>query len=190
MQSKVELRKSLRRLRREHVASLDERTRALLFMRPPGAALALVPDGASVGLYHAAAEEAPAARYAQFFQEAGHDIALPRFQSEGAPMQFARHSDPLGGSDLVTGPYGLMQPAADADILQPRVLFVPLLGFAEDGGRIGRGGGHYDAYLAAHPDVVPIGLAWDVQRVDDLPQEAHDIAMRAIVTPTRIFGPF
>lgn len=190
MQRKVELRKILRRLRREHVASLDERTRALLFMRPPGAAMELVPQGSTIGLYHATSDEAPAARYAQFFQEAGHEIALPRFAGVDAPMQFARHSDPLGGSDLEPGLHGMMQPAAEAEVLQPDVVFVPLLGFTEQGGRIGQGGGHYDAYLAAHPETVPIGLAWDVQRVDDLPQEAHDIAMRAIITPTRLYGPF
>lgn len=190
MQGKAELRRDLRRRRREHVASLDERVRALLFMRPPGAALDLVPQGSVIGLYHAAPEEAPATRYAQYFQEAGHDIALPRFDAEDAPMQFARHSDPLGSSDLEPGPYGVMQPPAEAELLQPDVLFVPMLGFTERGERIGQGGGHYDAYLADHPGIIPIGLAWDVQRVDDMPGEAHDIAMRAIITPTRLYGPF
>ncbi|HCH95451.1 MAG TPA: 5-formyltetrahydrofolate cyclo-ligase, partial [Erythrobacter sp.] len=35
-----------------------------------------------------------------------------------------------------------------------------------------------------------IGLAWDSQMVDDLPSEAHDIPLSAVVTPTRIYGPF
>ena len=35
-----------------------------------------------------------------------------------------------------------------------------------------------------------IGLAWDCQLVDDLPHEAHDRPLAAVVTPTRLYGPF
>ena len=35
-----------------------------------------------------------------------------------------------------------------------------------------------------------LGLAWDVQKVAFLPREAHDHPLRAVVTPTRIYGPF
>lgn len=70
------------------------------------------------------------------------------------------------------------------------MLFVPLVGFTAEGARLGQGGGHYDRWLADHPDTTAIGLAWDGQRVDDLPTEAHDIPLAAVVTPTRIYGPF
>ena len=35
-----------------------------------------------------------------------------------------------------------------------------------------------------------LGLAWDTQLVDELPIEPHDVPLSAIVTPTRIYGPF
>jgi 5-formyltetrahydrofolate cyclo-ligase len=70
------------------------------------------------------------------------------------------------------------------------VLFVPVVGFTEDGARLGQGGGHYDRWLAAHPGAVAIGLAWDCQRVDALPVEPHDAPLAAVVTPTRLYGPF
>ncbi len=70
----------------------------------------------------------------------------------------------------------------------PDVVFVPLLGFTEHLERLGQGGGHYDRWLAAHPQTVAIGLAWDVQLLDALPVEPHDVRMDAIVTPTRLFG--
>ena len=188
--TKNELRKQLRATRRDHVAGLDAATRALILHRPPAPLLSLVPERAIIGLYQATAHEAPAAGYAKFFHERGHTLALPRFVHRGAPMEFARWDDPWADDECEVGPFGLMQPEATAETIVPSVLFVPLLGFTEDGARLGQGGGHYDKWLAAHPDIPAIGLAWDVQRVDDLPREAHDHPLTAVVTPTRIYGPF
>jgi len=64
---------------------------------------------------------------------------------------------------------------------------MPLLAFDEDGGRLGQGGGYYDRWCAAHPDALRIGLAWDVQKIDRVPMEAHDMPLHMIVTPTRIY---
>lgn len=187
---KTELRKTLRAARRAHVAALPDATRALLFRRPPSPVMNLVPGNTTIGLYRAGPTEAPTGHYARFFSEEGHRIALPRFDHRGAAMQFTVHSDPFAESDLETGPFGLLQPRAGAEEVAPDILFVPLLAFTEVGGRIGQGGGHYDRWLDQHRNTVPIGLAWDVQKVDSLPLEDHDIAMRAVVTPTRLYGPF
>ena len=105
-------------------------------------------------------------------------------------MTFREHTDPFARSDLEHGPFGLLQPSADAPICHPQLLFVPLVGFTEDGRRLGQGGGFYDRYLAKHPQSIAIGLAWDVQLIEDLPSEEHDMPMRAIITPSRLFGPF
>ncbi|WP_310021914.1 5-formyltetrahydrofolate cyclo-ligase [Croceicoccus sp. BE223] len=187
---KAGLRRRLRDRRRAHVAGLDDSTRALLFRRPPSPVLELVPKGASVGFYHPVPTEAPTGGYARFFFEAGHPIALPRFAARGEAMDFAAWADPYDDSDLVVAPYGSLQPDADAPAVVPDVLFVPLLGFTESGARLGQGGGHYDRWLADHPQSLPIGLAWDVQKVDMLPLEPHDRLLAAVVTPTRLYGPF
>lgn len=188
--TKAELRTALRAARREHVAALPQQVRALVFHRPPAPLLERVPEGAAIGLYMAHPHEAPAASYARFFAERGHAVALPRFASRDAPMEFALHADPFGESDLAEGPFAIRQPAADAEAIEPQVLFMPLVGFTERGDRLGQGGGHYDRWLADHPDTLRIGLAWDMQRVDDLPVEPHDVPLDAVVTPTRLYGPF
>ena len=189
-QSKDELRRALRAARKAHVAALPLSMRGLVFHRPPAPLLDLVPGGAVIGLYRAHRNEAPAASYAKFFLERGHELALPRFAGRETGMEFARFADPFDESDLETGPFGLLQPFGDAPALVPDVVFAPLVGFTEDGHRLGQGGGHYDRWLERHPDIVTIGLAWDCQLVDNLPVEPHDRPMRAIVTPTRIYGPF
>ena len=172
---KSTLRKALRQTRREHVAAQPDAIRALLFHRPPAPLLAGLADDAVIGVYHALPDEAPAGGYARFFHEAGHRVALPFF-------------DPLGETELETGPYGIRQPGPDAEELVPDILFVPLVGFTERLERLGQGGGHYDRWLAAHPEARAIGLAWDAQLVESLPVEPHDMALDAVVTPTRMYG--
>lgn len=190
MTTKTELRQILRTARRDHVAALPDSVRGLLFHRPPAPLLEVIPDGATVGLYRANPFEAPAASYARFFFENGHPLALPRFTHRDAPMEFADFADPFEETDLEIGPYGLLQPTADAAAAEPSIVFVPLLGFTASGARLGQGGGHYDRWLAARPHTTAIGLAWDCQLVEALPSEPHDQPLAAVVTPTRIYGPF
>ena len=195
--SKPALRKALRAARRAHVDALDPRILALVLKRPPAALLSLIPDGASIGLYVAAHGEAPALGYARYFHEAGHRIALPWFATRdsasslrASAMLFRQWDSPHLDELLVPGPFGVAQPAASAPALIPDVLVMPLVGFTADGGRLGQGGGHYDRWLGAHPDTVAIGLAWDCQLADGLPREDHDRPLRAVITPTRLYGPF
>ena len=188
MDSKSELRKRLRKARREHVAAQSSAIKALLFNRPPAPLLGHISPDAVIGLYHATADEAPTSGYAGFFHEAGHLIALPHFTSTDDPMTFRVHSDPFAESDLQPGPYGVHQAHSDAIAAMPDILFVPLIGFTADLARLGQGGGHYDRWLTTHSGRKAIGLAWDVQLVEELPIEPHDIGLDAVVTPTRIYG--
>lgn len=187
---KTVLRAQLRAARKAHVAGLLDNMRGLLFRRPPAPLLNLIPAKATIGLYHATDSEAPTRAYAQYFQEAGHIIALPRITADDGRMDFAAWIDAFEDSDLVNGPFGMSQPAADLEELAPQLIFVPLIGFTDNGARLGQGGGYYDRWLGDHPGTLAIGLAWDCQLTGDLPVEAHDVALSAVVTPTRLYGPF
>ena len=186
--AKTELRRKLRAARQAHVAAMPNNIRGLLFHRPPAPLLARIPAEAIIGVYHAAPFEAPAAGYARFFHEAGHTIALPHFTAPDTPMSFRRHADPHGETGLAPGPFGVLQPEDDAERLVPDILFVPLVGFTPALARLGQGGGHYDRWLAEHPPMLAVGLAWDAQACDALPCEPHDRPLDAVVTPTRIYG--
>ncbi|WP_226015614.1 5-formyltetrahydrofolate cyclo-ligase [Novosphingobium sp. FKTRR1] len=192
--AKARLRKRLRAERQAHVAALDPRIRGLVLRRPPGPILDIIPRDAVIGLYMPTADEAPTLGYAGFFHEAGHTLALPWFAGREAPMEFRRWISPYLRDTLEPDPFGARQPTGGAgpDVLPevPEVLFVPLVGFSADGGRLGQGGGHYDRWLAAHPQTIAIGLAWDCQLAEELPVEAHDHRLAAVVTPTRLYGPF
>lgn len=188
--NKAALRKELRERRRAHVAGLPDTVRALLFRRPPGAIAELIPPGAVVGVYAETLEEAPASAYARWFYEAGYPIALPWFKNRDERMAFRHWENPFTDDHLAPGPWQIRQPGEDAEAFTPDVLFVPLVGFTASGARLGMGAGHYDRWLAEHSDALAIGLAWDCQEVAALPLEPHDRLLAAVVTPTRVLGPF
>lgn len=188
--TKSELRSHLRALRQAHVETLPSSTKGLLFRVPPAPLLDLVPSGSAIGVYHANQWEAPAQHYASHLAEKGHSIALPRFADSAAAMEFAQWTDFYGETDLEDGAFGIKQPSSYAPKISPDVLFVPLVGFSENGERLGQGGGHYDRWLADNPDAIAIGLAWDCQLSHAIPMEEHDRPLRAIITPTRFYGPF
>jgi 5-formyltetrahydrofolate cyclo-ligase len=187
---KKKLRAELKRRRAEHFAAIPDFQRALLFRHPPRPIVELVPDGAVIGVYHEMAGEAPASSYARWFNERGHRIALPWFVDGAAPMAFREWANPFDAGSLVPDPFKSRQPADDAAELVPDVLFCPLLGFTTTGGRLGLGAGHFDRWLAAHPPRLAIGLAWDCQVEEELPLEPHDVPLGAVITPTRLYGPF
>ena len=123
---KKQLRDELRRKRSEHAANLPSEVSALVFNRPPGALLELVPEGATIGLYRSDTGEAPSRGYIKFFFECGNPVALPRVTTLDKPMEFRTHTDPYEESDLEAGVWGLRQPGVDAPVVVPEVLFMAL----------------------------------------------------------------
>ena len=190
MDSKAVLRKRLKAARRAHAAALPDGVRALLFLRPPRAISDDIAPGTLIGAYAELPEEAPASAYARWFFEAGHPIALPWFGERDAAMEFRLWVNPLSVETLERGPWGMLQPSASAPQAEPGLVFVPLVGFTASGARLGMGAGHYDRWLADHPQARAIGLGWDCQETPLLPLEPHDRALDAVITPTRLLGPF
>lgn len=69
-------------------------------------------------------------------------------------------------------------PAAELDMV-----VVPLVAFDRTGARLGYGGGCYDRYLPMlSPACQIIGIAFDEQRVEHVPTEAHDQPLPNIIS--------
>ena len=63
------------------------------------------------------------------------------------------------------------------------MVVVPLVAFDQTGARLGYGGGCYDRYLPMlSPACQIIGIAFDEQRVDHVPTDAHDLPLPNIVS--------
>ena len=88
---------------------------------------------------------------------------------------------------LVRHRFGMLEPPADAPVVDPReldVVLVPGVAFDPQGGRLGFGGGFYDRFLRRTP-AVRIGVCHDCCLVDAVPCAEHDEHMDWVVTPTR-----
>ena len=81
-------------------------------------------------------------------------------------------------------------PSPDGPLVVPDVVLVPCLGYTRSGFRLGYGGGYYDRWLAAHPHVTAIGVAWSVCEIDEgefAPQD-HDMALTLVMTECGVVG--
>ncbi|MFI8741856.1 5-formyltetrahydrofolate cyclo-ligase [Stutzerimonas zhaodongensis] len=74
------------------------------------------------------------------------------------------------------------------------LVLMPLVGFDENGGRLGMGGGFYDRSLAyrdrrknGHKPTL-LGLAHECQKVDRLPLGPWDVSLQATVTDQNWYG--
>lgn len=100
------------------------------------------------------------------------------------------------GVELTDNRFGIPEPAFSNGLRRPAwaldaVLF-PLVGFDENGGRLGMGGGFYDrtfAFSHQRPRLAPklIGLAHDFQKVKKLPVEPWDVPLHSVVTDRQLY---
>lgn len=119
-------------------------------------------------------------------QTEGKTIGIPRVRKEDNSFQAV----PIQSieQDLEKGPYGIKQPKAalteDLKVDQLDAVIVPGVAFDKSNYRLGRGGGHYDRFLEKLPPRTPtIGLAFDFQIIDSLPEKQnHDIPVEIVLT--------
>ncbi len=121
---------------------------------------------------------------------------LSAFRAKGArlclPVVLDRETiafrEYLPDAQLVQTGFGTMGPDEHAPLADPAVMLMPLAGFDRRGHRLGYGAGHYDRALArfAARGLRPllIGMAFDCQELDHVPDEPHDIALDRILTET------
>lgn len=106
----------------------------------------------------------------------GIGVAVPVI--DGNRIRFAayRPDEPMRRN-----PFGIEEPERPA-WSAPTVVLTPLVAFDDGGRRLGMGGGYYDRYLAAHPNVRRVGIAHECQRAPLVPSTATDMPLPAVVT--------
>ena len=115
----------------------------------------------------------------------GVTVAVPYWHAEAQAYRLAIYTN---ATTLIEGGHGIMEPADPDEIATEDVgaWIVPGLAFTRDGRRLGYGGGWYDRYLAASaPDALALAVAYPFQMLDELPAEAHDRRVAAVVLAER-----
>ncbi|HVA79807.1 MAG TPA: 5-formyltetrahydrofolate cyclo-ligase [Candidatus Binataceae bacterium] len=121
---------------------------------------------------------------------AGKTVMLPRYDRARGRFEPACVSEP---SALVPGAFGILEPPPSAPATAPNELAgalvcVPGLGFGVRGERLGRGGGHYDRFLAEFcAEAVTTGLAYSFQLLDRIPEQEFDRRLNFIVTESAVY---
>jgi 5-formyltetrahydrofolate cyclo-ligase len=92
--------------------------------------------------------------------------------------------------DLGVGAYNIQEPRVECrcDVPMDKVelIIVPGIAFDCAGHRIGHGMGYYDRLLSANVKATKIGLAFELQLVEKIQTERHDVPVDMIVTEKRI----
>ena len=132
--------------------------------------------------------------YAAFGSEAdlealtadGKRFVVPRILPGGSRL--ALHA--LGGA-LVRHALGMLEPTADAPVVDPAEIdlaLLPGLAFDREGGRLGYGAGHYDRLLPGlRPEVPRLAVTHPALiAAERLPLEPHDVRASHLLLPEAI----
>ena len=176
-------------LRREGRVWVRERARSVSFARVGDLAqerfLREFPprEGNAAALYRALDGEVPTERIRSAYLAAGVRLFYPRVTGKGT-LAFFPHRE---GDGWETGPYGIPEPlnTAGGDPYGGGfdIVVVPGIAFDRRGNRLGHGMGYYDRFLGSLPEcVLRVGLACAHQLVPEVPVDAWDVPVHALVT--------
>ncbi|MBR2528169.1 MAG: 5-formyltetrahydrofolate cyclo-ligase [Blautia sp.] len=113
----------------------------------------------------------------------GKETAVPRVNGE--EMDFYQIKELSG---LKVSSFGIEEPGGNQPVdWEDALMIMPGVAFDGKRHRIGYGGGFYDRYLAKHPNLTCIAVAFSFQIFEELPYEERDICPQAIVTENRIY---
>ncbi len=113
----------------------------------------------------------------------GATAALPVITQRNQPLEFWQWKP--GETLSEDGFWGIPVPAVRRPVV-PQLLFVPMLGFDDQGHRLGFGGGYYDRSIAAmHPQPLSIGVCCEFGHMHSIYPQAHDIPMNAIASESQ-----
>jgi len=108
-------------------------------------------------------------------------VGVPVIMAKAMPLRFREWSP---GARMVEGAFKALIPE-DGAWVEPQVLIVPLLAWDARGYRLGYGGGFYDRTLEglrARVPVLAVGFAFAAQEVAEVPIDATDQRLDAMVT--------
>lgn len=142
------------------------------------------PQKMIIGIYWPFRGEYDPRPIAQYFIQHGATLALPEVTGKDEPLCFREWSPDAPVRD---GAYGIPVPV-ETRIVRLNAVIIPMVGFDQHGYRLGYGSGYFDRTLATYEhQPLTIGVAFELQRLDSVYPQSHDISMHYVVTEAGIF---
>jgi 5-formyltetrahydrofolate cyclo-ligase len=113
-------------------------------------------------------------------------VLVPCYFKKSKDYHFSKFTN---WRQLEKGPFEILQPKNPkvVDSSGIEIAILPGLAFSKTGVRLGYGKGVFDKLLS-RTNALKIGLAYDFQVVDAIPNEKHDLLMNFVVTEKTIYS--
>ena len=172
-------------LRRREVLTSEERAR--LSQRIVNSALCWIQREGfdSVMLYLSMRSEVETTDLLEGLLNSGKQICAPVINTEQVKLTPRRIQNP--NTELIRHRYGMLEPNDACPIFPTehlQLIVVPGIAFDQKGYRLGYGKGFYDRFLTKCPHAIRIGLAYQIQVVEDTFPQAWDVPVQHIFTET------
>jgi 5-formyltetrahydrofolate cyclo-ligase len=120
----------------------------------------------------------------------GKTLFLPLVNKESRMLELYEVSEPE--SQLARGTYGIAEPRPErcrrTSYAEVEWVLVPGVVYADDGFRIGYGGGYYDRLLPLLAPAVPrVSAAFQFQRRSEVPHGVHDQQIDFVVSESGVY---
>src|SRR3989338_1251735 len=114
------------------------------------------------------------------------NIIVPYVEKNNPILQLSKLNS---FDDLEPKTFGILEPKADKirklNIDDLDLVIVPGIVFDKNGHRIGYGHGYYDGFLKKIR-AKKVGLAFELQLIEKIPEEGHDVPVDFVITEKRI----
>ena len=118
-----------------------------------------------------------------FLRAHGTTLALPEIIGKDKPLKFIEW---WPEAPMKKDIFGILFPDNTREIAVDSII-IPLLGFDEQGYRLGYGSGYFDRTLATmNPRPLTIGVVFEILRLPTIHPQQHDIPMDYVVTEESI----
>jgi 5-formyltetrahydrofolate cyclo-ligase len=139
-----------------------------------------------VGLYRAIAGEVNLDALFPICWDLGKETCIPLFNPISKVYEMALVTEE---TVYKTGHYGIQEPCSPTltSTTSIDLIAVPGVAFDAKGNRLGRGGGYYDRLLDGFSGF-SAAVAFDFQIIPEVPYDAHDKSVQAIVTHSNLIN--
>jgi 5-formyltetrahydrofolate cyclo-ligase len=140
----------------------------------------------NIFIYVGFGSEIDTAKYIEEFLKEGKKVFVPRTNIAIKTMEAVEITSL---KELERNKFGILEPNKDMEAIDKKeleLIIMPGVAFDIKRGRVGYGGGYYDKYMEDIDVSIPkIVLAYELQIIDRVPREEHDILPDSIITEKR-----